>query len=482
MVFSSPEFIFIFLPITLFVYYILPNKLRNFWLMLTSFIFYSWSGAKYAVLILLCTVINYIFGILIGEPEFNDNNNKLRKYYFICAILINLFVLTYFKYYNFLIDNIIYIGKLFKFGLVISNEKILLPVGISFFTFQIMSYIIDVYMGSVKPQKNFIHLSLYIMLFPQLIAGPIVRYIDVAEQIVHRIINPGKFYDGIKRFILGFAKKVFIANNVGYVADYIFNAPQHYNMGTAWLAIFCYALQIYYDFSGYSDMAIGLGKLFGFDFLENFKYPYIANSIRDFWRRWHISLSTWFRDYLYIPLGGNRKGEINTYRNLLMVFFMTGLWHGASWNFVIWGLYHGFFLIIERSGFGKLLDKLPLIIQRIYTLFVVLIGWVFFRMDTLQSSVKFIHALFSFNLSGTSYVLRVIDNESIFIIIIAIIFSTPIYNYLKDTIERTFISKINSIAYLIARISYNFALILIFIVSILYMSGTDFNPFIYFRF
>ena len=336
MLFTTPIFLFIFLPLTLFLYFIVEKKNKNLVLFIMSIIFYSWGGAKYLILILTLIVINYFSGIYIDKQKENKKNKKII---FIATILIDIGVLVFFKYLNFFLSNLIRALGLINIDIEekIHLANIALPIGISFFTFQILSYIIDVYKGNVKVQRNIINFGLYIMLFPQLIAGPIVRYIDIEKQLDERKVTYEKFYSGIKRFIIGFAKKVLLSNLTGYVADLIFNnSVYHSNMIFAWIGAICYALQIYHDFSGYSDMAIGLGKMFGFDFLENFNYPYISKSIKEFWRRWHISLSGWFRDYVYIPLGGNRKGKLKTYRNLLIVFFITGFWHGASWNFIVW--------------------------------------------------------------------------------------------------------------------------------------------------
>ncbi|WP_307354652.1 MBOAT family O-acyltransferase [Hathewaya limosa] len=362
------------------------------------------------------------------------------------------------------------------------NNKIVLPIGISFFTFQMMSYIIDVYREEVTPQKSIINLGLYIMLFPQLIAGPIVRYIDIEEQINTRKVNLYKFTHGMERFIIGLSKKVLIANSNGFIVDYVFKEPSFYsNTVLVWLGIVCYALQIYYDFSGYSDMAIGLGKMFGFDFLENFNYPYISKSIKEFWRRWHISLSTWFRDYLYIPLGGSKVGKFKTYRNLVIVFFATGLWHGASWNFIIWGLFHGMFLILERGKFGELLQKVPTILQRIYTMLVVLVGWVFFRANNFKLALKYIKGMFKVDFTKVNQIYGVIDKEYMFFIIIGIIFSTPLIKKLNSL----FNSKIkteNNLIIVITEGMWIAILMSMFIISILYITGSNFNPFIYFRF
>ena len=389
MVFSSMTFIWIFLPILLFVYYISKEKYRNIILLIFSLIFYSWGEPKYIVLMLISILVNYIFGRILDKC----NKKKNKTIVLIFSIIFNLGLLVYFKYFNFIatnIDNII--GNN-----VIPNKNIVLPIGISFYTFQIMSYIIDLYRGDIKVQKNLLNLALYISFFPQLIAGPIVKYKDIDEQLQKRTVTIEKFSNGIKRFVYGLAKKVIFANTLAYIADTIFNSNIEFlNMPIAWLGAICYTLQIYFDFSGYSDMAIGLGKMFGFEFMENFNLPYISESITEFWRRWHISLSTWFKEYLYIPLGGNRKGKIRTYINLLIVFFATGIWHGASWNFVVWGLFNGFFLVIERIKLKELLDKNKLkFINHIYALLVIIFGWVLFRADTLKSALQYMKIMIS---------------------------------------------------------------------------------------
>lgn len=337
MVFTSAIFIFMFLPITLLGYYLVPKNFKNIWLFFVSIIFYSWSGVYYAILFLFSAYMNYLFGIWM------ERTNK-RKKVLVISLFWNLGLLGFFKYFTFILFNIQRFIQIFISGFTMKIPQITLPVGISFFTFQIMSYVIDLYRKEIKVQRKFSNLGLYILLFPQLIAGPIVRYIDVEKEINNRYVNIDIFDYGVRRFILGFSKKILIANTMGIWADNVFNTPwDKMSSPLAWLGIFGYGMQIFFDFSAYSDMAIGLGKMFGFHFLENFEYPYISKSIQEFWRRWHMSLSQWFRDYLYIPLGGNRKGLKRTYINLIIVFFCTGLWHGAAWNFIFWGLFHGVF-------------------------------------------------------------------------------------------------------------------------------------------
>lgn len=351
MVFSSVEFLFVFLPITLAGYYLIRRDLKNVFLLLMSLLFYAIGEPKFVWIMVASIVVNYLSGLLVWKAK-SFGNKPLEKFGLLISIIVNLSILFYFKYYDFAVSNINGL-----FGTNIALKHIALPIGISFFTFQGMSYVLDVYMNKAEVQKNPLNIALYISLFPQLVAGPIVRYSDVNNQIACRKETVEDFAEGVKRFILGFGKKVIISDTLGMVADRVFDSNNYINISVllAWLGGISYMLQIYYDFSGYSDMAIGLGKMLGFKFNENFNYPYIASSVRDFWRRWHISLSTYFRDYVYIPLGGNRKG--NVYVNLSIVFLLTGIWHGASWNFIIWGVWHGIFQLIERFIYQHKKDK-----------------------------------------------------------------------------------------------------------------------------
>lgn len=471
MVFSSMTFIWIFLPILLFVYYISKEKYRNIILLIFSLIFYSWGEPKYIILMLISILVNYIFGRILDKC----NKKKNKTIVLIFSIIFNLGLLVYFKYFNFIatnIDNII--GNN-----VIPNKNIVLPIGISFYTFQIMSYIIDLYRGDIKVQKNLLNLALYISFFPQLIAGPIVKYKDIDEQLQERTVTIEKFSDGIKRFVYGLAKKVIFANTLAYIADTIFNSNiELLNMPIAWLGAICYTLQIYFDFSGYSDMAIGLGKMFGFEFMENFNLPYISESITEFWRRWHISLSTWFKEYLYIPLGGNRKGKIRTYINLLIVFLATGIWHGASWNFVVWGLFNGFFLVIERIKLKELLDKNKLkFINHIYALLVIIFGWVLFRADTLKSALQYMKIMISPSKQLVNFdTSLIINNRNIMMIIVVILFSgilQTIFSKLKNR------EKIKEIYH---RYFEVIVICLLMFISIMMLASNTYNPFIYFRF
>lgn len=413
-------------------------------------------------------LINYISGIGISYLQ---KKERPVKPLLTLAIIANLSFLFYYKYFDFFIDNISYFGFKSSF----QDSEIILPIGISFFTFQGISYLIDLYRKEVDCQKNIIHLGLYISFFPQLIAGPIIRYHDIASELKNRIITKNLFTEGLVRFIRGLAKKVIIANSLALIADQTFDiAPSDLPTAVAWLGIICYTLQIYFDFSGYSDMAIGLGKMLGFNFKENFNYPYISKSIREFWRRWHISLSTWFKDYLYIPLGGSRKGTLLTYRNLLIVFFITGFWHGASYNFIFWGLFHGAFLILEKTK-GTLIEKFPNIIKHIYVLLVVIVGWVFFRAETFNDAIVYLHHLFIPTAEGNYIPFIYVNNYFVFVLSLAIIFATPIR---KLILRKTNYEKLESIQ-LISTYGFHFVLLLF---SIMELAQSSYNPFIYYRF
>ena len=386
MVFSSITFLFYFLPIVLIIYYLIPNKYKNIVLLISSFIFYFYGEPKNIYIMILSILATYIFGILIDKYK----KTKYSKIFLILSIFINIGLLIYFKYADFIIKNI---------NLWLSNKidliHVILPIGISFYTFQLISYIVDVYRGEAKVQKNIIKLATYISLFPQLIAGPIVRYTTIENQLENREYNMKNFSIGVRRFIIGLGKKVMIANVMGNLIN-IFLVSDEKSVLFYWLYAIALMIQIYFDFSGYSDMAIGLGKMLGFDFPENFNYPYIATSITDFWRRWHISLSSWFRDYIYIPLGGNRVSKLKWIRNIIIVWMLTGLWHGAEWNFVIWGLYFGVLLIIEKVFLLKWLQKIPKVISRIYTLFIVMISFIIFNGEGISTILENIGGLFKF--------------------------------------------------------------------------------------
>ena len=463
MVFSSITFLFYFLPIVLIIYYLMPNKYKNIVLLISSFIFYFYGEPKNIYIMILSILATYIFGILIDKYK----KTKYSKIFLILSIFINIGLLIYFKYADFIIKNV---------NLWLSNKidliHVILPIGISFYTFQLISYIVDVYRGEAKVQKNIIKLATYISLFPQLIAGPIVRYTTIENQLENREYNMKNFSIGVRRFIIGLGKKVMIANVMGNLIN-IFLVSDEKSVLFYWLYAIALMIQIYFDFSGYSDMAIGLGKMLGFDFPENFNYPYIATSITDFWRRWHISLSSWFRDYIYIPLGGNRVSKLKWIRNIIIVWMLTGLWHGAEWNFVIWGLYFGVLLIIEKVFLLKWLQKIPKVISRIYTLFIVMISFIIFNGEGISTILENIGGLFKF------VSIPLITNESMYylksyiiVIILGIIGATPIC---KNILTNGKLKKIVNILEPIY-------LLLIFIICTSYIVDGSFNPFLYFRF
>lgn len=483
MVFSSPLFLYLFLPVVLGLYFLLRKELRNWILLIASIFFYAWGEQEFVLIILVSIALNHIFGLLLAW--FPDPQR--RKLVLVLAVIVNIGLLAYYKYANFLVDNLNVVLAALQLQPV-EIEPIHLPLGISFFTFQALSYVVDVYRRDTQVQKNLFLTALYISLFPQLVAGPIVRYHDVASQLVSRFVTHEKFANGIRRFIIGLGKKVLIANIVAVPADQIFSLPtDQLTPGLAWLGVICYTLQIYFDFSGYSDMAIGLGLMFGFRFLENFNYPYISQSIQEFWRRWHISLSNWFRDYLYIPLGGNRRSPSRIYFNLIVVFFLCGLWHGASWNFVIWGLYHGVFLVIERLGFGKWLAHRWQPIRHLYVMLVVMIGWVFFRAETLDSAWSIIAAMAGVTQAvGLEYsVIMYLNAELVLALVAAVIGSTPLLNYLAQWRNSIIVSKPNKVVFWLDggfSAAGIIALVLIFLASSMQLAAGTHNPFIYFRF
>jgi len=440
------------------------------------------------------TVLDYFCGLLISyarsHPDIpNARTRRLAKSGVAISVIGNLVILGIFKYFNFAVDIFQNLFASLGWNTPSNVIQIVLPLGISFYTFQSMSYTIDVYRGRVEPTRNFLNFSCFVTMFPQLVAGPIIRYRDIENQIVNRDITVRKFSSGVQRFIIGLAKKVLVANTVAVIVDRIFAfSPNELTRELAWLGISFYSLQIYFDFSGYSDMAIGLGRMLGFDFLENFNYPYIAQSIRDFWRRWHISLSNWFKDYLYIPLGGNRISQRKTYINLAVVFFLVGLWHGAAWRFVVWGAYHGVFLIIERGPFGKFLRNLLRPLRHLYTLLAVMIGWVFFRADSLEHAFYFLKCMMGFAGSsgrGSFDIHYYLNNEVVLIILIGILGSTPIVPVGKKIYAHIFrerqagaIGIINLGLSLTALLSF----MAIFMYSIMSLANQTYNPFIYFRF
>jgi alginate O-acetyltransferase complex protein AlgI len=479
MVFSSTVFLFIFFPLVVAINFLLPRSLRNSFLLIASLFFYAWGEGVLVILMVVSTGINYLAGLGISYfrplpvSKRRPWNNRLawNKIILGAAITLNLSFLVYYKYLNFIVQMFPFLASHFS----AATSAIVLPIGISFYTFHAISYLIDIYRKGLEGESNAIDLGLYIAFFPQLVAGPIVRYSDIANQLHSRKESVDLFFEGSLRFIRGLGKKVIFANTVGLMADRIFALPaKEIPTSISWLGVVCYTLQIYYDFSGYSDMAIGLAKMFGFNFKENFNYPYIAKSIQDFWRRWHISLSTWFRDYLYISLGGNQLGAKRTYINLIIVFFITGLWHGASWNFVVWGLFHGLFLILERNKTINL-DKFPDALKHVYTLLVVMVGWVFFRSDTLSFALEYIGRMVGISPGANYSSLVLINHYTLLILVLAIIFTAPVRSLITRGIAST---TAGSIA-LIGRCAF-YLILLVWAIDELAIAS--YNPFIYFRF
>jgi alginate O-acetyltransferase complex protein AlgI len=469
-------FLFLFLPVVLLVYFVVPRGLRNAFLVLASILFYAWGEGAYSIVMLLSMSINYLFGRLI-----DDHRNQAR-WILALAVAVNLAPLIFFKYMTFFVQNAAPVLQLTG----IRNVRIShvhLPLGISFFTFHSISYLVDIYRRVAAAQRRPVDLALYISFFPQLIAGPIIRYHDIADQLRNRIVRAEDFAIGIQRFIIGLGKKVIIANTLAGPADRIFAlSPNQLTAPLAWLGIICYTFQIYFDFSGYSDMAIGLARMFGFRFLENFNYPYISGSIQEFWRRWHISLSNWFRDYLYIPLGGNRVASARVYFNLVLVFLLCGLWHGASWNFVLWGALHGTFLIFERLGLARVLASGGRWLTHTYTLLVVIVGWVFFRAETLPGAIGYLKAMAGFGLgNGLEYNAALyLDNELKLILILALVGAAPIGSKLAGIAASRWHGQ--TPAAWSFSIAGNLYLAVIFVVSASYLAAGTYNPFIYFRF
>lgn len=459
MVFSSLIFIFIFLPILLLIYFIVPFKLKNVILLIFSLFFYAWGEPTYIILMLISIVLNYCFGLII---------EKRRKQSILwIGILINVLILGYYKYYAFLIG---LINQIFDVG--ITATELPLPIGISFYTFQAVSYLTDVYRRDTVAQKNVFNLALFISLFPQLVAGPIVKYKEISTQIQKRTHSIDLFYEGLVSFVLGMAKKVLLANQFALLADTLFaKSDSELTFTLAWLGIIAYTLQIYFDFSGYSEMAVGLGKMFGFSFPRNFNYPYISQSVSEFWRRWHITLGSFFREYVYIPLGGNRVSKWKLYRNLFVVWLLTGFWHGANYTFIIWGLFYGLLVTLERGAWGRLLDKLPRIIRHFYVILAFVLGWVVFRADHITYAMAYYKKLFSFDLAYMTMDLSYYLNEYWLFLLIGLVLTTPIYP--------VFMSKINpNVKVVIESILIG----VLFILVVMSLTTSSYNPFIYFRF
>ncbi|MCI8750977.1 MAG: MBOAT family protein [Lachnospiraceae bacterium] len=475
MVFSSLEFICVFLPVVFVLYYCIPGiYYKNVLLVIASLLFYAYGEPVYILLMIISAGFNYIMARIIAY------SSGRRKIYLFIDVIINIGLLLYFKYMVFFIETWNYIS-----GQNLNIVYIKLPVGISFFTFQALSYVIDVYYERIEVQKSFNRVLLYISFFPQLIAGPIIKYRDINYNLTNRQTDINQISNGVNRFIFGLGKKVLIANTVGQTADTIFNASsREINILSAWIGAVSYMLQIYYDFSGYSDMAIGLGKIFGFEFQENFKYPYGSVSIKEFWRRWHISLSGWFKEYLYIPLGGNRKGKIRTSINKFVVFFCTGFWHGANWTFIIWGLYHGFFSVIEE--YVTFIKKIPKIFTYIYTMLIVCIGFVIFRADTLSQAFYMLRKMFtgvSFDDCNMSFVISQLNPWFIFMLFSGFIGMAPV-KIIKEKLQYILYIKELRLTwkYTIINIFSYIVPVMLLVWCIIRLSGNTYNPFIYFRF
>ena len=463
MVFTSITFLYYFLPIVLLIYFITPYKYRNGILLLSSLIFYFYGEPKYILLMIFEVLLAYFSMLIVSK-----SNNKLL---YILTIIIHILLLCIFKYLNFFTSNI---NSIFNINLPLSN--IILPIGISFYTFQIISYEIDVYKKRVNVQKNLLKLATYIFMFPQLIAGPIVRYSDIEHELDKRKHSFDNFSYGVERFMIGLFKKVLIANTLGELSNILITSTD-ISILLYWIFAISYMLQIYFDFSGYSDIAIGLGRMFGFHFLENFNYPYMATSITDFWHRWHISLSSWFRDYIYNPLGGNRKGVKKQIRNILIVWLLTGLWHGANYTFIVWGLLFGIMLIIEKFILSKYLKNTPYIIKRIYTLFIVLISFVIFRSDNINEAFNIIKGLFGFNTKVFSNSFTIYYLKSYFIILLlGIILSTPLLSNIITRLRK------NNVLNKIINLFEPLLIILILVLVTACLIDNSYNPFLYFRF
>lgn len=474
MVFSSEIFLFFFLPVALIIYYLIParyRKVRNIFLLIISLFFYAWGEPNFIVVLIFSILANYAFGIAADKLR----GSKYGKAIIVLMVVFNLAILFIYKYLDFVITNINNIARHEVFSL----RNIALPIGISFFTFQAMSYVIDVYRENGKVQYNPLNVGLYITFFPQLIAGPIVRYETVANEINLRTENPDDISGGIQRFVCGLAKKVIISNGLAAIADYVygFNDTMGISTSLAWLGSIAYMLQIYFDFSGYSDMAIGLGRMFGFHFNENFNYPYISDSITDFWRRWHISLSQWFRDYVYIPLGGSRCSKAKTYRNLAVVWILTGVWHGASWNFVLWGIAYLILLVFEKSThINEICKKNPIThtVYRIFTLLCVNFAWVLFRSPNLTYAINYMASMFHINGNAMSDMMTgLMWRDSIVLIIVSVILATPVKRICEKYLAKYPV--------LFSWIKFIMTMLL-FILCIGYVTRTSYDPFIYFNF
>ncbi|MDR2548593.1 MAG: MBOAT family protein [Desulfobulbus sp.] len=468
MIFSSFSFLFFFLPVVLCGYIITPKPVRNCFLFAVSLIFYAWGEPGFVFIMLASIVINYVTGVAVERLK--EKGSPVTRTLLAAGIIANLLVLGHYKYTTFLLRSLLEFQESFGVALTFAVPQIPLPIGISFFIFQGISYIVDIYRGQVIAQKNFISLGMYIALFPQLMAGPIVRYQTIEKEITSRNTTLESVVLGLRFFSFGMAKKVIIANGMGAIADAIFALPPgSASLPLAWMGIFAYTFQIYFDFSGYSDMAIGLGLLFGFHFPQNFNYPYIAGSMTDFWRRWHMSLSTWFRDYLYIPLGGNQYGVLKTYRNLFIVFCATGIWHGANWTFLVWGIWHGLFLIAERL-FPAISSRMPALARHCYVLLAVILGWVFFRSESIEGAISYMGAMFDLTrVVPEALFFELTNARTGFFFGLGCVFSTPVFIWFRNRFARSFIFE-------------NIFSLCLFGISIVFLLNSTYNPFLYFRF
>lgn len=466
MVFSSTIFLCVYLPLVLLGYYICPKKGRNLFLLIVSLVFYAWGEPKYVFLMIFSILVNYIFGRLMDK---NRGRQKRMKLMLVLSVVIDLGLLSVFKYTDFIITNVNAI-----FGSSFDLLNIALPIGISFYTFQAMSYTIDVYRDDVRVQKNLIDFGMYITMFPQLIAGPIVRYADVQDQLAERSVTTADFSEGVMRFVVGLGKKVLLANQMGAVWSDIYALGGDVSALMAWTGAIAYTFQIYFDFSGYSDMAIGLGRMFGFKFPENFRYPYQSVSITDFWRRWHITLSTWFKEYLYIPLGGNRRGLARQALNLLIVWSLTGFWHGAGWNFVMWGLYYFVILFIEKLFLLKALDKLPKFFRHVYALVLIIIGWVIFASDDVSVLLPYLGSMFGANGAIGGMDVYTLLTKAV-LLIICCIASTELP-------KKLFLSAAGAMNEKAAFTLKSVLMIALLALSMILLIGDSYNPFLYFRF
>lgn len=466
MVFSSTIFLCVYLPLVLLGYYICPKKGRNLFLLIVSLVFYAWGEPKYVFLMIFSILVNYIFGRLMDKHR---ENKKRLKLMLVLSVVIDLGLLSVFKYTDFIITNVNAI-----FGSSFDLLNIALPIGISFYTFQAMSYTIDVYRNDVRVQKNLIDFGMYITMFPQLIAGPIVRYADVQDQLAERSVTTADFSEGVMRFVVGLGKKVLLANQMGAVWSDIYALGGDVSALMAWTGAIAYTFQIYFDFSGYSDMAIGLGRMFGFKFPENFRYPYQSVSITDFWRRWHITLSTWFKEYLYIPLGGNRRGLARQALNLLIVWSLTGFWHGAGWNFVMWGLYYFVILFIEKLFLLKALDKLPKFFRHVYALVLIIIGWVIFASDDVSVLLPYLGSMFGANGAIGGMDVYTLLTKAV-LLIICCIASTELP-------KKLFLSAAGAMNEKAAFTLKSVLTIALLALSMILLIGDSYNPFLYFRF